>query len=161
MWSDIDFTRERITVQRTDYRGYEGTPKGGRLRRVPMTDELVQALQAIRHAKPYIFSHADGKMWSRGDIDTRLRRACRKAHLPQAGWHVLRHTFCSHMAMARASVRSIQELAGHASITTTQMYMHLSPGAGREAIDLLTVFRRGSSVAAEPVGEKKKKGSER
>jgi integrase len=61
--------------------------------------------------------------------------------------------------MAGATVRAIQELAGHASITTTQMYMHLSPGAGREAIDLLMVYRRGSSVAAEAGGEKKKKDS--
>ncbi len=159
MWPDIDFKREAITVQRTDYRGYEGTPKGGRLRRVPMTFELVQALKAIRHAKPYIFSHTDGKMWSRGDIDTRLRRACRQAHLPQTGWHVLRHTFCSHLAMAGATVRAIQELAGHASITTTQMYMHLSPRAEREAIDLLSRYRHGSSVAAEPDEEKKKKDS--
>lgn len=39
------------------------------------------------------------------------------------------------------------------------MYMHLSPGAGREAIDLLTVYRHGSSVAAELDGKKKKSDS--
>jgi len=48
-----------------------------------------------------------------------LRRAYRKAGLRKIGWHTLRHTFCSHLAMKGAPVRTIQELAGHATITTT------------------------------------------
>jgi site-specific recombinase XerD len=44
-----------------------------------------------------------------------LRRAYRKAGLRKIGWHTLRHTFCSHLAMKGAPVPTIQELAGHAS----------------------------------------------
>ncbi len=53
------------------------------------------------------------------------------------GWHVLRHTFCSHLAMRGAAPKAIQDLAGHQSMAVTNRYMHLAPGALRTAIDLL------------------------
>jgi site-specific recombinase XerD len=54
------------------------------------------------------------------------------------GWHVLRHTFCSHLAMRGAPAIAIKELAGHSSIAVTNRYMHLAPGgAARSAIALL------------------------
>lgn len=51
--------------------------------------------------------------------------------------HILRHTFCSHLAMRGAPVKAIQELAGHTELTTTMRYMHLSPAARESAIKLL------------------------
>jgi hypothetical protein len=51
--------------------------------------------------------------------------------------HILRHTFCSRLAMRGAPAKAIQELAGHESLTTTQRYMHLSPAAKDAAISLL------------------------
>jgi site-specific recombinase XerD len=62
------------------------------------------------------------------------------------GVHVLRHTFCSHLAMKGAATRAIQELAGHQDLTTTQRYMHLSPSAIEGAIRLLDE-RRATSGA--------------
>jgi len=53
------------------------------------------------------------------------------------GPHVLRHTFCSHLAMRGAPAKAIQELAGHTNLTTTYRYMHLSPAAREGAIRLL------------------------
>src|SRR5437763_10250730 len=53
------------------------------------------------------------------------------------GIHILRHTFCSHLAMRGAPARAIQELAGHEDLATTQRYMHLSPAAIEGAIRLL------------------------
>ena len=56
-----------------------------------------------------------------------------KAHGP----HTLRHTFCSHLAMAGAPVTAIRDLAGHSSVAITQRYMHLAPAGLMSAIDLL------------------------
>ena len=49
------------------------------------------------------------------------------------GVHILRHTFCSHLAMRGAPARAIQELAGHQDLGTTQRYMHLSPASARRS----------------------------
>ena len=137
-WGDLDLVAAKMIVQRTNYRGHTGSPKGGRLRTIPLSGRLVSALKSARHLKgEAVFADAVGAIWSRGEADTRLRRAYRKAGLRKIGWHTLRHTFCSHLAMLGAPVRTIQELAGHASITTTMGYMHLTPSASREAIALL------------------------
>ena len=58
-------------------------------------------------------------------------------NLRYCGVHVLRHTFCSHLAMRGAPMRAVQELAGHRDLSTTQRYMHLSPSALTDAIRLL------------------------
>ena len=51
--------------------------------------------------------------------------------------HILRHTFSSRLAMKGATAKSIQDLAGHRDLATTQRYMHLSPSALDDAIKLL------------------------
>src|SRR6476620_2930050 len=66
-----------------------------------------------------------------------VARAARRAGLSNVGVHVLRHTFCSHLAMRGAGARAIQELAGHQDLSTTQRYMHVSPAAIESAIRLL------------------------
>ncbi|MEP7308912.1 MAG: tyrosine-type recombinase/integrase [Acidobacteriota bacterium] len=82
-----------------------------------------------------------------------VARAARRANLRNAGVHVLRHTFCSHLAMRGAPARAIQELAGHQDLTTTQRYMHLSPAAVEGAIRLLDhrgcTLNRGDIVETE------------
>ena len=62
------------------------------------------------------------------------------------GVHILRHTFCSHLAMQGAPARAIQELAGHQDITTTQRYMHLSPAALDAAVQLLDGPKQARAV---------------
>ena len=66
-----------------------------------------------------------------------VRRAARRAGVAKGGVHILRHTFCSHLAMRGAPARAVQELAGHQDLSTTQRYMHLSPAATVNAIRLL------------------------
>ena len=70
-------------------------------------------------------------------VQYRVLRASRRAKLSQDGVHILRHTFCTHLAMRGAPPRAIQELAGHRELGMTQRYMHLSPAALDSAIRLL------------------------
>lgn len=53
------------------------------------------------------------------------------------GVHILRHSFCSRLAMRGAASKAIQELAGHQELSMTQRYMHLSPAVAESAIRLL------------------------
>jgi site-specific recombinase XerD len=94
-----------------------------------MAARLAVALQAIRHLRePRAFYQRDGKLTSASTLRSWMQRAQARAGLPlTSGIHILRHTFCSHLAMRGAPVRAIQELAGHADLSTTMRYMHLSP----------------------------------
>jgi len=61
------------------------------------------------------------------------------------GIHILlRHTFCSRLAMAGAPAKAIQELAGHQNLSTTQRYMRLSPAAKSAAIRMLEWSKQGA-----------------
>jgi len=137
-WRDVDLDARRLTVQRSDWLGHLTTPKGGRLRRVPLTLRLAAALKATRHLRcPRVLCLPDGTPITRDRVIKAIRGAQRIAHTQVAGVHVLRHTFCSHLAMKGAPARAVQELAGHADLTMTQRYMHLSPSATEDAIRLL------------------------
>jgi site-specific recombinase XerD len=116
-----------------------------------MTEQLSRALKGQRHLRGNrVFLGSDGKPITRNEMKKPLWRICRRAGLRQIGWHVLRHTFCSHLAMQGAVPKAIQELAGHSSISTTMRYMHLAPAVLRETVRLLDRRdgRRGGSVTA-------------
>ncbi len=51
----------------------------------------------------------------------------RQTKVTRFGWHTLRHTFCTHLAMAGTPILKIQQWAGHADISTTQRYLHWAP----------------------------------
>lgn len=66
-----------------------------------------------------------------------LAKVGRRANVRCHGSHILRHTFCSRLAMKGAPARAIRELAGHRDLSTTQKYKHMSPSAVADAIRLL------------------------
>ena len=137
-WGDVDLVAGALTVRRSSWRGIVGTPKSGRERKVPLTARLKAALTAHRHLKSkLVFCHSDGKPFTQSAIEAALRFGCKRAGLRSIGSHVLRHTFCSHLAMRGAAPKAIQELAGHSTLSMTLRYMHLAPSALCEAIDLL------------------------
>jgi site-specific recombinase XerD len=79
----------------------------------------------------------DGKPLPKEMMTWPLWRACMRAGLRRIGWHCLRHTFCSHLAMRGAAPTAIQELAGHECFETTKRYLHLAPVMLRETVRLL------------------------
>jgi site-specific recombinase XerD len=118
-----------------------------------MTAALASALQRYHHqrGKP---QPSDRVLYDDGDRPARaenlreyLREAQRHACVRYASGalHILRHTFCSHLAMRGAPAKAIQELAGHEDLTTTMRYMHLSPAARESAIRLLEGGRDGAT----------------
>jgi integrase len=140
-WQDIDFARRHIRVQQQMWRRVIDTPKSGRGRIVPMTEALAHALRRHRQGadERWVFVSPAGGPPSYRTLRRWFQRVRRKAGVTGhgEGVHVLRHTFCSHLAMRGAPAKAIQELAGHIHLSTTQRYMHLSPQAREGAIALL------------------------
>ena len=147
-WTDIDLDRRMLTVSRSIWQGRETTPKGGRRRTVPLTEELHAALMVHRRrnilrSDRVLFGDKVDSTGAPAHLSSRIVRnwmtqAQRRAGLETTGGiHVLRHTFCSHLAIAGVAAKAIQELAGHADLKTTMRYMHLSPANRTAAIDAL------------------------
>jgi integrase len=137
-WDDVDFVNRRVCVRRSDWNGQVTTPKSGRVRWVPLTRRLAVGLSAHRHLRsPRVLCQDNAEPLTRQMVQTRVKSAARKAGLSENSVHVLRHTFCSHLAMRGAPARAIQEAAGHKELGTTQRYMHVSPAALEDAIRLL------------------------
>lgn len=133
-------------------------PKSGRGRRVVLTERLAAALAKNRHlrgARVLWREESEGKV-TQVLLAKWMRRLQRRAGLKETGQlHILRHTFCSRLAMAGASTMAIKELAGHQQISTTQRYMHLSPAAKATAIRLLD---RGADLAVEDLKDTENRG---
>lgn len=150
----IDFRSGNLSVWENDWHGHVNSPKGGDRRTIPMTNRLRDAFQRIRHLRgELIFCGADGEPWTRHTIQLGLNRICRRAGLRRISAHVLRHTFCSHLAMRGAAPKAIQELAGHKSMKVTMRYMHLTESALRDAIRLLDGAERRAAAAPPPGGD--------
>lgn len=148
-WPDVDFRRGLLLVRRSEWQGEVTLPKGGRERRVPMTRRLTEALRVHRHLRSLrVLVQDDGSGVNRAWLWYAMKRVQRRAGMaPDGRFHVLRHTFCSRLAMKNVPAMSIKELAGHQNLQTTQRYLHLSAGAMEAAIRVLEQERStGSDV---------------
>lgn len=148
-WPNIDLQKRQLCVAQSEWKGHVTMPKGGRLRYVPLTRRLADALQGARHLRSQrVLCDREGQSATQKVIQVTVRRAARRANV-KPGIHILRHTFCSHLAMRGAPARAIQELAGHQDLSTTQRYMHLSPAALDAAIRLLETGAEMTGLAVE------------
>jgi len=137
-WGDVDLAAGRINVRRSYVKGHLGLPKSGKSREIPLGDDVIEALRAHRHERgPLVFCDAAGNHLTAGLLGWPLKRALKRAGLPVIGWHVLRHTFATHLAMRGVPLKVIQELLGHSSIVTTMIYAHLTPHVARDAVRVL------------------------
>ncbi len=178
-WGRIVWARNTIVVAASDWRGHVTKTKGGKVREVPMTSRLAAARRAhskvrrIDKDRDLVLMLDNGKPFHRDAFRKGIMRVERRAGLEVTGRvHVLRHTFCAHLAMRGAPAKAIQELAGHADLSTTMGYMHLTPTARAAAIALLEPRREqqsyGNLTATEAtdavvvaIGEKKTLGGPR
>ena len=110
--------------------------KGGKQRFVPIHPACVKRLQAYldlraahfagKEVDSEVFLNNRGKKLSRVTVWKDLAALGRKANISQPLHpHLFRHTFASHLLQGGADLRSLQEMLGHANLTTTQIYTHL------------------------------------
>jgi integrase len=141
-WSDLDLKKGLLRVKRNVYRGRVGSPKGGKWRDVPLSDDAIKALKAHRHLRSeWVFCTLDGRRLTENMCRKPLARIVAEAGLRHLSWHVLRHTFASHLAMRGVPLRHVQQLMGHSTIQMTERYAHLTPDVTRDAVRLLDARR--------------------
>lgn len=136
-WQDIDFDRHQLTVERSIVRGQVGTPKNGRTRHIPLSPATETALRSIRKHSGLVFSRHDGTPLSYNDASKALHRLCDRTGVRRISWHVLRHTFASHLAVQGVPLPIIKDLLGHYSIVMTMRYAHLAPSSLSDAVAIL------------------------
>jgi site-specific recombinase XerD len=121
--ADVDFEQELLNV-----RG-----KGGKERVVPLGEEASHRLAVyLRDARPQLARGAENALFlsARG---RRLDTSTLRRLLPHP--HRLRHAFATHLLEGGADLRTIQELLGHSSLSTTQMYSHVDARRLRKVYD--------------------------
>ncbi len=110
------------------------TGKGNKTREVPVGRHAVAALQAwLRERQGWkpvdaeaLFLSRQGRRLSPRAVQARLRRHARERGIEGGAHpHMLRHSFASHLLESSGDLRAVQELLGHADISTTQIYTHL------------------------------------
>ena len=121
--ADVDFEQELVHV-----RG-----KGGKERVVPLGEEASHAVAVyLRESRPELARGAENALFlsARG---RRLDTSTLRRLLPHP--HRLRHAFATHLLEGGADLRTIQELLGHSSLSTTQMYSHVDARRLRKVYD--------------------------
>jgi integrase/recombinase XerD len=134
--------------------------KGNKERLVPFGSAALSALRAwlltgrpslLRdRSLPWLFLNTHGRKLSRQAVHAVVRTAGERAGLArEIGPHTLRHTFATHLLAGGCDLRMLQEMLGHASVATTQIYTHVSADHLREAY--LGAHPRARVVGAPPV----------
>jgi site-specific recombinase XerD len=134
----LDFDAETVRVQ----------GKGEKTRLVPVGEHARRALErylaaarprlVLQDGDPALFVSKSGRRLSTSDVRRRLHNWARRAALTtpaviDAHPHALRHSFATHLLEGGADLRAIQELLGHASISTTQVYTRVESSRLRSA----------------------------
>jgi len=125
--TDVDFENKILKVK----------GKGEKERIVPFGNYALLAikeyLEKRKDNSPYLFVSKFNKKLSNRQIQKIIKKYLSKIKNPPAtNPHVLRHTFATHLLDRGADLRAVQELLGHSSLQTTQIYTHLTIGQLKE-----------------------------
>ena len=95
--------------------------------------EFRGAIKPKPTATKYLFLSSRGNQISRQVIDLAIRDACQAAGVNPISAHTFRHSFATHLLEGGAELRAVQELLGHSSVTTTEIYTKVTIEKLRES----------------------------
>jgi len=137
--------------------------KTGKAQTIPMIDDVFDALEELRYiqqeiaeiqseskssGKPAQRMVADGRVFNISENREWWAAALEQAKIEKFRWHDLRHTFASRLVEAGANMKVVQEACGHASITMTARYAHVSNRTLQDAMALLNRATKMSSLSS-------------
>ncbi len=121
---DIDSKRMQLLIKQS---------KGGKDRMAPLSETVLHILRSYyQEYKPknYLFEGQDGDQYSERSLALVLKRGCKLAGINKpVNLHMLRHSYATHLLEGGTDLRYIQELLGHKSSRTTEIYTHVSQQA--------------------------------
>lgn len=166
-WRDVDFASRTLHVRENFVHHTLGRPKSGRVRSVPLADQVAVALDGLSRRDRFtgpgdlVFGGVTGRHMDDKDIRMGFYSALKAAGLGHKRegpepfrFHDLRHTFGTLCASSGVPVGDIQTYMGHSDVKTTQIYMHHAPK--HDAAQRLTEAFGGAELGA--VGVKVESG---
>ncbi len=138
-WRDVDFAGHSLRVSGSYSAGALGLPKWGKVRSVPMVDDLAAVLAKLGQRDEstgdddLVFPGNWGGYLDGSALRRRYVAAQKKAGLRPLRFHDLRHVFGS-LAIRKADIVQLQSWMGHANVTTTRRYLHFRPQATDAAL---------------------------
>lgn len=155
-WQDVSFIEARLTVERAvSGCTIAPTTKSGRFRMVPLADQAVLELEGLSRRDRFtertdlVFCRADGCPLDGSALRKRFVRAQKAAEVRPRRFHDLRHTFGS-LAVRAFDPVAVQSMMGHASLRTTERYLHARPRTG-DAARLTAVFAQEDEHGKRPL----------
>jgi len=128
-WSQVSLMRKRIRLEKT---------KNGSDREIPLNKTCLKVFEALHATRPHngrVFLSKYGR--DLNDPRAWFELALEESRVKNFRWHDLRHTFISRLVMKDVNLRTVQELAGHKTISMTTRYAHLAPEHNQAAIEKL------------------------
>ncbi len=126
-WKDVDLKNNKIKFYR----------KGATEDRIPIPKLLSEYLKSIKTDSKYVISGRRERKYISGVF----RKIADDLEFKQFSFHTLRHTYASWLVQRGRSLREVQELLGHTTITTTEIYAHLRPENLVDAVAVLDVLK--------------------
>jgi integrase len=159
-WNNVDLGNSpKLIIDKSIVRDIVGTTKGYKIRYIPLVKDVYEMLSNKDNKDGLVFSKNNRHLVQITCLNS-LHAACKRAGLRDIGWHSLRHTFASHLAMRGITMIALQQLLGHSSISTTMIYAHLSQSVLTNAIKLLELPSKELPTLLFPISPEKTAFSE-
>jgi len=167
-WQDVDMENATIMINqalaRTKSKGliFDKPKTEESVRLIPLPADIFEAIKKHRvreiqknlamgkqlKEKDLVFCTYKGTPIGPRNYQRKFSKMKEKAKIPEdVNLHALRHTYATRLLEEGADLRSVQELLGHADISTTQIYTHVSPDMKRKAVDKLNGLLTKSNAA--------------
>lgn len=155
-WDDIDLVKGTVSVTKTLIYPLNTDPRvttpktRSSIRTIKLDPETIRAMKEYRvnqketilrygfqrSDKSLVFQSPEGRWLRINVVREYMYEVCKRAGLPRLSPHALRHSHAVHLLEAGATIRYVAERLGHASIKTTEKYLHVTKKIEKDALDL-------------------------